>query len=107
MQKLFVPKPIGRGLLVAAIGAIAVACVTYFANLYVDSWHLAAQPYKPAWVGFFRAWEYMCMNELRSLGFGYPNSTGLFFFSDICSECSPGIYLFDRSSRYLAVLQAV
>ena len=79
MKNPLTKKQVGRVLIAAAIGAIVVAFATYFANLYVDSWHLAAQIHKPAWVYLFRILEGMCLDNLRLFGFGYPQSTGLFY----------------------------
>jgi hypothetical protein len=94
MKNPLTPKLFGRVFLVAAIGAIAVACVTYFANLYVNSWHFAALAHKPAWVDIFMAWEYMCMGHLRSWGFGYPQSMGIFYLlTSIANALMAFIYL--------------
>ena len=87
-------KLFGRVFLVAAIGAIAVACVTYFANLYINSWHFAALAHKPAWVDIFMAWEYMCMGNLRSWRFEYPQSMGMFYLlTSIANALMVFIYL--------------
>ena len=79
MKNPFTQRQVGRVLIAAAIGAVVIGFATYFANLYANSWHLAAEPHKPAWVELFMTWNYMSMCCLRSWGFGYPQSTGLYY----------------------------
>lgn len=94
MKNPLTPKLFGRVFLVAAIGAIAVACVTYFANLYIHSWHFAALAHKPAWVEIFMSWEIICLGQLRSWGFGYPQSLGMFYLlTSIANALTAFIYL--------------
>ena len=78
MKNPFTKKLLGRVLIAAASGAIVVALTTCFSNLYFDSWYLAAQLHKPAWLVSFMSWNCLSMDFLRSLGFGYPNGNGLF-----------------------------
>jgi hypothetical protein len=89
---------LGRGLRAAAIGAITVACATYFANLYIDSWHLAAQPHKPVWIYTFRAWEDTCISYIlrfmELFGFGKnQNRSQFYMLTSIANALVAFVYL--------------